>query len=143
MRQTAFAARYVDVSYLGLHLFLISEFLTSKKNFITGVDEGYVPGANIELSLLDFVSECRSSSLPDFEDAPIDAGHLRDTSIVITSEQLYERFEAARKAWFKEQAKKKLTEKPSEADTSAAKVSTSKKSKGKEAKTGKKRKLNR
>lgn len=69
------------------------------------------------------------SSLPDFEDTQIDADHLRQTSLVITEEGAYKRFEASRIGRKKVQANK-LKEKHSDDAVSAVKVSTSKGLKG-------------
>jgi hypothetical protein len=105
------------------------------------VDEAPVAGADIELSLLDFVSDCKMSSLPDFEDTRIDEHHLRETSIVITAQQLHKRFEAVRIGWLKVQSKKTLKNKQSEDATSVIKGKTSKEPKGRGTKAGKKRKI--
>jgi hypothetical protein len=105
------------------------------------VNEAPVAGADIELSLLDFVSECKMSSLPDFEDTRINEDHLRETSIVITAKQLHKRFVAARIGWLKVQSKKTIKEKQSEDAASVVKGTTAKTPKGKGTKAGKKRKI--
>ncbi|KAH8744539.1 hypothetical protein F5883DRAFT_722199 [Diaporthe sp. PMI_573] len=102
------------------------------KNVIAGVNEAPVAGANLELSLLDFVSECKMSSLSYFEGTRISADHLRETSIVITAEQLYKRFEAVRIGWLKAQTKQKLKKKQSEDATSVVKGTAPKDPKGKD-----------